>query len=108
MRTAGRLLHLLGSKLWAGFACVRRSRLQLQPHVRDLMPARTTQGANVADSAFIDTLDVMDCDYLTVGPDAVVGEGTTVSCHKFKDGFISFERVRTACCVWLHCLEQAA
>ena len=47
----------------------------------------------MADSAFIDTLEVMDFDYITIGPDAVIGEGSIVTCHTFKDGFITFDKV---------------
>ena len=59
-----------------------------------LTPCIGIQGANVADSAFIDSTDVMDLDFLTIGPDAVVSEGTIVTCHTFKDGFITYSKVR--------------
>lgn len=66
-------------------------------HNTCLMPSTDAQGGNVADSAFIDSIDVMDLDFLTIGPEAVVSEGTIVTCHTFKDGFITFERVRLPC-----------
>ena len=51
------------------------------------------QGAKVADSAFIDTLDVMDLEHLEVGENAVIGEGTTIVCHTFQDGNIIYNTV---------------
>ena len=56
------------------------------------------QGAKIADSAFIDTLDVMDLEHLEVGENAVVGEGTTIVCHNFKDGHIIYNKVSAAGC----------
>ena len=52
------------------------------------------QGAKVADSAFVDSLDVMDYEFLEIGENVVVGEGTTVLAHTFKDGNIIFSKVR--------------
>lgn len=61
-------------------------------------PAKTEvisglQGARVADTAFIDTLDIMDIDCLEIGKDAVIGEGATITAHTFKNGTITFSKV---------------
>lgn len=45
------------------------------------------------DTAFIDTLDVMDFDCLVIGKNAVLGEGATVIAHTFKDGHITYSKV---------------
>lgn len=50
------------------------------------------QGADVEEGAFIDTLDVMDHQFLQIGAGAVVGEGTTIVAHTFKDGHILFNQ----------------
>lgn len=47
----------------------------------------------MADSAFIDTLDIMDLEHLEVGENAVIGEGTTIVCHTFQDGNIIYNTV---------------
>lgn len=52
------------------------------------------QGAKVAESAFVDTLDVVDFDSLEIGEKAAVGEGTTVLGHTFdKNGDLVFNKV---------------
>ena len=51
------------------------------------------QGAKVATSAFVDTLDIMDLDFLSIGENAVVGEGATILGHYFKDGDLVFSKV---------------
>ena len=38
----------------------------------------------------MDTLDSMDLDFVSVGEKAVVGEGTTILGHSFKDGVMVF------------------
>lgn len=60
------------------------------------------QGAQVDDSAFIDTVDIMDIDCLVIGKNAVVGEGATVMAHTFKDGAITFSKVRICFKVMSH------
>ena len=51
------------------------------------------QGAQVADSAFIDSIDIMDIDCLVIGKNAVIGEGATILAHTFKDDTITFSKV---------------
>ena len=55
------------------------------------------QGAQVPESAVIDTLDVMDLPMLKCGIDSVIGEGTTIVGHTIKDGSLVFGEVRVNC-----------
>ena len=50
------------------------------------------QGAKIANSAVLDSIDINDIDFIEVGPNSVIGEGTTVIAHSFKGGMLSFEQ----------------
>lgn len=50
------------------------------------------QGATVSNSAVIDSLEVTDFDFLSVGKNAVIGKGTTIISHTVKDGNLFFSQ----------------
>lgn len=51
------------------------------------------QGARVGDSVYVDSLDFMDLDFVEIGDNAVIGEGTTVVAHTFENGTLRFSKV---------------
>ena len=45
-------------------------------------------------STYVDTLDVLDLDFVESGENSVIGEGTTIVGHTFRDGKIVFSQAR--------------
>lgn len=44
-------------------------------------------------SAYVDSLDILDPDLVKIGKDAVIGEGTTIVPHTIQNGEIRFSEV---------------
>lgn len=51
------------------------------------------QGAHVGENVYIDTLDMMDLEFLEFGDDCVLGQHSTVLAHTFDKGSIIFSKV---------------
>lgn len=71
------------------------------------------QGARIPDSAFVDSLDIIDADFLDVGEEVAIAEGATILPHIMKDGFLVFHQASCVLaalalpslqtrCLWLH------
>lgn len=41
----------------------------------------------------VETLDVMDLDMLDIGDDVAIGEGATITSHRFEGSQLKFEEV---------------
>ena len=60
-----------------------------------LISCKDVQGARVPTSALIETLDILDMDFLEIGAGAAVGEGATITAHTIRDGSLIFNQAST-------------